>query len=378
MSIYLDYNATTPLDPEVLTAMQPSLSGPPANASSLHRFGRIARDAVEQARAEVAALVGARPGELTFTSGATESNNLALKGTMAAAVPGARLLYGSTEHPSVLEAAEALGRAGYAVEPIAMTRSGLVDWPRFQAQLDRAPVALVALMLANNETGVIADIARAAACVHARDGLLLVDAVQAAGKIEVDFDALGADLLSLSAHKIYGPKGIGALLVRAGIEVEPLLHGGGQEHGRRGGTENVPAIIGFGAAAELARRELPMRCARMRALRDRFEAGLADLPGAQIFGAGPARLPNTVQFVIPGWEGEALLMALDRRGIGVSSGSACASGRGEPSHVLLAMGIERDLAYGAVRVSLGKDSSESDVDRMLAALGALHPMSSAA
>lgn len=370
MPIYFDHNATTPLDPRVLEAMLPYFGGPYGNASSVHRYGRAARDAIEAARAQVAALAGAEASELIWTSGATESNNLALRGLTEGLAPG-RVLYGATEHPAVLEAAEALGPHGWAVETIAMTGSGLVDWPEFEAQLKRAPLRLAALMVANNETGVIQDLPRAAELVHAQGALLHADAVQAAGKIVLDFAASGADLMSLSAHKLYGPKGVGALIVKPGVELNRQQHGGGQERGLRGGTENLAAIVGFGVAAELAGQELASREAHTRALRDRLETGLRQLSGITIFGADAPRLPNTSQFGVAGWEGEALLMALDRKGIAVSSGSACASGTGEPSHVLLGMGLSRDTAFTAIRVSLGVGNGEAEVDRFLAVLGEL-------
>lgn len=368
MPIYLDHNATTHLDPRVLEAMMPYLSGPAANASSLHRYGRLARDAVEAARAQVAQLIGAQPGEIVWTSGGTEANNLALKGTTLGAPP-ARLLYGATDHPAVMEAAESLREQGWGVEPVAVDHDGLVDRPAFEAQLAHGRVRLVSVMRANNETGVIQDLARLAPRVHAAGAWLHVDAVQAAGKITVDMDALGADLLSVSSHKIYGPKGIGALAVKPQVELRPLLHGGAQERGLRGGTENVAAIAGFGAAAQLALAELDARAARALALRERLEAGLRAIAGVVIFGAGaPQRLPNTLQFALAGYEGEALLMQLDRKGIAVSSGSACASGSGAPSHVLMAMGYDAATAKGAVRVSLGKDNTADEIDRLLAVL----------
>ncbi|WP_028080530.1 cysteine desulfurase family protein [Solimonas soli] len=367
MAVYFDNNATTRLDARVLEAMLPYLSGPYGNASSLHRFGRAARDAIERAREQVAALVNGRPKDLIWTSGGTESNNLALKGVCEAARP-TRLLYGITEHPAVLETAEALRARGWQVETVATDGEGRVDWARFERQLAGGPLRLVSLMRANNETGVIQDVARAATLVHAAGAWLHVDAVQAAGKIAVDFAALDADLMSLSSHKIYGPKGIGALLRKAEVELLPLHHGGWQEQGLRGGTENVAAIVGFGAAAELAQQELEARGAHLRALRDRLEAGLRALPGTRIFGDGVERLPNTLQFALRGYEGEALLMQLDRKGFAVSSGSACASGRGEPSHVLLGMGIEREIAAGAIRVSFGKDNTMAEVEQFLALL----------
>lgn len=368
MPTYLDHNATTHLDPRVLEAMMPHLSGPSANASSLHRYGRMARDAVEQARVQVARLIGCEAGEIVWTSGGTESNNLALKGTTAG-VPASRVLYGATDHPAVMEAAESLKPLGWGVEPIAVDRDGLIDYAVFERQLAAGPVRLVSVMRANNETGVIQDVARVAVLAHAAGALMHVDAVQAAGKIAVDLYALDADLLSLSAHKIYGPKGCGALAVRSHVELHAVQHGGAQERRMRGGTENVAAIVGFGAAAELAVAEMDARATHTRALRERLEAGLRARPDAVIFGGGaPERLPNTLQFALAGWDGEALLMALDRKGYAVSSGSACASGSGEPSHVLLAMGFDRVTAKGAVRASFGRDNSAGDVDGLLAAL----------
>lgn len=367
MPIYLDNNATTHLDPRVLEAMLPYLSGPAANASSLHRYGRLARDAVEAARAQIAQLVGAQPSEVIWTSGGTEANNLAIKGVTGPLAP-ARLLYGATEHPSVMEAAESRAARGWAVEAIAVDRLGHVVESALQAQLAKADVKLVSLMRANNETGVIQDVARWATPIHAAGAWLHVDAVQAAGKLPVDIGELGADLMSLSSHKIYGPKGIGALIVRAEVELRPLMHGGAQERGRRGGTENVAAIAGFGRAAELAMQELAQRSAHLLPLRERLEAGLRAIPGVLIFGVGAERLPNTLQFALAGYDGEALLMQLDRRGIAVSSGSACASGNGEPSHVLIAMGYGPVTAKGAIRVSLGKDNTADDIDRVLAVL----------
>lgn len=369
MPVYLDNNATTTLDARVLEAMQPYLSGPYGNPSSLHRFGRAARDALEAARAQLAQLLDAQPQEVVWTSGATESNNLALRGSLLAAVPAGRILYGATEHPAVLETAEALGRHGAQVASIAVDEQGLVQWPAFEAQLCAGPVTLVALMRANNETGVLQDVARAAELAHAHGAALLVDAVQALGKLPLSFAELGADLMSVTAHKLHGPRGAGALIVRSGTPLEPLLSGGGQEHGLRGGTENLAAIVGFGAAAALACEELEQRQAHCLGLREHLEAGLAALGGITVFGAGAPRLPGTVQFGVEGFEGEALLMQLDRRGFAVSSGSACSSGKGQPSHVLLAMGIPHDIAYSAIRVSVSKDTSRAQLDAFLAALG---------
>lgn len=376
MPAYLDHNASTPVDPRVLEAMLPYLSGPYGNPSSLHRYGRLARDAVERARGQVAALVGAQPGELIWTSGGTEANNLALKGVCQGGQAG-RLLYGASEHPAVMEAAESLRAAGWPVEVIAVDAQGRIAESAFRQQLLAGPVRLVSLMRANNETGVIHELAPWGSAIHAAGGWLHMDATQAAGKLPLDFATLGADLLTLSSHKLYGPKGVGALVVRAEVELQPLLHGGAQEKGLRGGTENLPAIVGFGAAAELAQQELETRMAHQLALRERLDAGLRALPGVRLFGDGAPRLANTTQFGLAGWDGEALLMHLDRRGYAVSSGSACASGSGEPSHVLLAMGVEPMAAKGAVRVSLGKDSQQSEVDGLLRVLNELRVSGSA-
>ena len=368
MPTYLDHNATTHLDPRVLEAMLPYLSGPSANASSLHRYGRIARDAVEQARAQVAKLVRCEAKEIVWTSGGTEANNLALKG-MTAGVPASRVLYGATDHPAVMEAAESLVALGWGVEAIAVDTCGLISFHALEQQLARDAVRLISVMRANNETGVIQDVERVAQLAHAMQALVHVDAVQALGKIALDVNALDCDLMSLSAHKIYGPKGAGALVVRSHVDLAAIQHGGAQERGLRGGTENVAAIVGFGAAAELAAAELDARAVQALQLRERLQAALQAMPSVILFGAKAAqRLPNTVQFAIDGWDGEALLMALDRKGFAVSSGSACASGSGEPSHVLLAMGHDRVTAKGAIRVSFGKDNSVEDVAGFLAAL----------
>lgn len=351
--------------------MQPYLSGLYGNPSSLHRYGRASRDAVEAARADVASLVGADPSEIIWTSGGTESSNFAIKGVAMAARKVTRLLYGATEHAAVMDPAEAMRMAGWSVEAIPVNEHGLLDVEVLIRYVSRAPFLLAALMLANNETGVIQDIASCSRVIHEFGGLILVDAVQAAGKVPIDVANLGADLLALSAHKLHGPRGVGALVRRSGVDLAPLLHGGGQEHGMRSGTENVAAIVGFASAAKLAKEKLQSRIAAMGGLRKRLECGLHRLPGVRVFAEASPRLPNTVLFSLTGYEGEALLMALDRMGIAVSSGSACHSGRGEPSHVLRAMGVTRDEALGAVRVSLSEENSTEEVDRFLTALSTL-------
>lgn len=367
MPVYFDHNATTHLDPQVLEAMLPYLSGPSANASSLHRFGRMARDAVERARAQLACALGCEADEIIWTSGGTEADNLAVKG---ATTPDGRVLYGATEHPAVMEAADSLGAVRAA--SIAVDAQGVICLASLQQEL-AAGAQLISVMCANNETGVIQELAPIAKRARAAGALLHVDAVQALGKLPLSLQDMGCDLLSVSAHKIYGPKGCGALVVRNHTDLKAIIHGGAQEGTLRGGTENVAAIVGFGEAAQIAARELDSRAHHCLQLRQRLEQGLKQMDGALIFGEASPRLPNTVQFAVPGWEGEALLMALDRKGFAVSSGSACASGSGEPSHVLTAMGYDRDTAKGAVRVSLGKDNRAQQVDDFLAALRALQP-----
>ena len=365
MPIYFDHNATTPLDPRVLEAMLPYLTDAAyGNPSSVHRFGRAARQALDSAREQVAALVGAQSSQLFFTSGGTEADNLALKG-FAQRYPAKRILVSSTEHAAVIEPADALARQGIAVEKLPVDAQGRVDPSALDAQLRQGDVGLVSVMWANNETGVIQDIPAIAQRVQAAGGALHCDAVQAAGKLPLDFAGSGAQLMTLSAHKIYGPRGIGALIVDKTLELEPLQHGGGQEKGMRGGTENLAAAVGFGIAAELARQELEQRATHARHLRDRLQAGLREIPGTVIFGDGAERLPNTVQFGTPGFESETLLMSLDRKGIAVSSGSACHSGKTEPSHVLMAMGVEKGLALSAIRVSFGQGNTAAEVDRFL-------------
>lgn len=366
MSIYLDHNATAPLDPRTLAAMQPWLAGVHGNPSSVHRYGRAAHAALEQARAQVAALAGAKPSQVVFTGGGTEADNLALKGVCSGA-PG-RLLVGTVEHSAVLGPAEALAKQGWEVDRIPVDGEGRYDLKALDTLLKNKDVKLVSAMLANNETGVIQDIPAIARRVHAAGALLHCDAVQAAGKMPMDLGALGADLLTLSAHKLNGPRGLGALVMDRRVDLMPLVDGGGQEQGLRGGTENLAGIVGFGSAAELAKTELGERAQHARALRDTLEAEVKKLPGARVFSAGGERLPNTLQFGIEGIDGEWLVMELDKRGIAVSSGSACHSGSGEPSHVLTAMGLPPAVAKGALRASFGLGNGRADAEAAAAAL----------
>ena len=368
MPVYLDHNATTPLDTRVLEAMLPYLTEHHGNPSSAHRFGRVARAAVDKAREHVAELVNAQPGQVIFTSGGTEANNLAIKGVTVMNKPG-WLAIGATEHASVTEAAVSLKSDGWQVSQFPVDDQGCLIEAEIDSILSLCPT-LVSVMWANNETGVVQDIAALSGRMRARGALIHTDAVQAAGKIEVDFAASGVHMMSLSAHKIHGPKGVGALIVDKSVELEPMLHGGGQEKDRRSGTENVAAIVGFGAAASLAKARLADYSARVMSMRNRLESELRALGGIEIFGATAERLPNTVCFGAVGIDGETLLLSLDRAGIAVSSGSACASTNRAPSPVLQAMGIDADLSLGAIRVSLGSGNTDNDIDAFVAALAA--------
>ena len=366
MPVYLDHNATTPLDPAVREAMMPWFRERFGNASSRHEYGRAARKAIDEARGQVAAAVNAHPSEVIFTSGGSEANNLFLKGAAALLKPGL-VAVGAIEHPCVREPARQLVRSGWRSELIAVDGEGRIDLQAFEGLLADKP-RLVSVMLANNETGVIQDVAALAAKVRAKGGWMHCDAVQALGKIEVDFRALGVHGLTVSAHKIYGPLGAGALILDKRVELAPLVAGGGQERNLRSGTENVMAIVGFGKACELAVTAREERALRLAGLQRRLEAGLAQF-GARIFSAGAARLSNTSFFAIEGVDGETLVGKLDRAGFAVASGSACSSANPEPSHTLMAMGVEAGLARAAVRVSLGAGSSQQDVDGFLKALG---------
>lgn len=358
--VYLDHNATTPLDPSVLEAMLPVLRQEHGNPSSIHGFGQRARAIVEDARAEVAALVAAQPTDVVFTGSGTEADNLAVRGVALAAREGRRkIVYAAFEHHAVVNTARALGREGFPVEAVKALPGGQVDLDDLAARVDDR-TALVCLMLANNETGVVQPVAEAVALARRHGALVLCDAVQAAGKLPVDFAALGADLLALSAHKIYGPKGVGALVVRRGTKLEPLLRGGAQERNRRAGTENVAGIAGFGAAARLAQSRLGADAARLAALRDDLEARLLAIPDAQVNGAAP-RVANTTNVSFAGTDAESLLMALDLEGLAVSTGAACAAGAVEPSHVLRAMGLPMARVQASLRFSLGRDTTAEEV-----------------
>jgi cysteine desulfurase len=366
---YFDWNATAPLRPQAAAALTQAL-GVPGNPSSVHAEGRAARRLVERAREQVAALVGAEPGNVVFTSGGTEANMLALTPAIETAQekqPRDRLVLSAIEHVSVLSG----GRFPKgSVAAIRVAADGRFDLAALSDAVARASRPLVSLMLANNETGVVQPVAAAAAIAHAAGGLLHVDAVQGPGRIACDIGALGADLMTISAHKLGGPKGVGALVRRADdIHFpDPLIRGGGQERGLRAGTENVAAIAAFGAAAHAAREHGAAEAERMRTLRDALEAGLkAITPHAVIFGEAAERLPNTTLFAVEGMKAETAVIAFDLEGIAVSSGAACSSGKVQPSHVLAAMGVSPVLTRGAVRMSLGWSTTESDIECLLGA-----------
>jgi cysteine desulfurase len=364
--IYLDWNATTPLRPEAREAMTAAwdLSG---NPSSVHAEGRQARKLVEDARASISGAVGALARNVIFTSGGTEANALALTpGLRRGAGHGVeRLAVSAIEHVSVLAGGrfptEAISRVG-------VTSSGLLDLDRLCAMLEGGPPALVSVMLANNETGAVQPVKEAAEIVHSAGGLLHVDAIQAFGKIPIEINEINADLITVSAHKVGGPKGVGALVLAEAVQgFEPVLRGGGQEKGRRAGTENVAGIAGFGAAAKAAMGALADEAIRLESLRNRLESGLRKTPGVIVFSADARRLPNTTLFTVPGLRAETAVIGFDLAGIAVSSGSACSSGKVQPSHVLEAMGFGPKLAQGAVRLSLGWSTSDADIDRCLEA-----------
>ncbi|HEX2223675.1 MAG TPA: cysteine desulfurase family protein [Thermoanaerobaculia bacterium] len=363
-SVYLDHNATTPLDPRVREALLPWLGELHGNPSSLHRFGQAARNAVEEAREKVAFLLGARPLEVVFTASGTEANNAVLFGLFK---DGGHLVISALEHPSIRRAAERLEEQGTAVTRVPPGPDGVVPAATVAAAL-RPDTRLVCLMLANNELGTLQPVAEVAALCRERKVPVLCDAVQAVGKVPVDVAALGVDFLTLGGHKFHGPLGAAALWVRKGASLPGYLVGGSQERRRRASTENVPAVVGLGAAAEIAAAELPERARHLAALRDRFEAGLAGIPDAIVHCQGSPRLPNTSNVAFLGAEGEALLIRLDLAGFAVSTGSACSSGAVEPSKTLIAIGLSPEEALSTLRVSVGLPNRPEEIDAFLAAL----------
>ncbi|HEV2388969.1 MAG TPA: cysteine desulfurase NifS [Candidatus Acidoferrales bacterium] len=366
--IYFDHNATTPVEPAVLAAMLPFLEQDFGNASSIHSFGQHARVAVERAREQVAALIGARPAEIVFTSGGTEADNLAIFGLVRASrATRKHVITTAIEHHAVLNACQALETAGVDVTYVPVSPEGVVD-PADVRRALRPETLLASVMLANNELGTIQPVEEIGRIVAEANVWFHTDAVQAAGKLPIDVARLGVDLLSLSGHKICAPKGVGALYVRAGTRLEPLAFGGHHERDRRPGTENVPGIVALGRAAELAIERLASESARLAALRDRLECGVLErIPAARVNGGGP-RVPNTTNITFSYIEGESLVIALDLKGVACSTGAACSSGAVEPSHVLTAIGLEPGDARASLRFSLGHSNTVAEVDQALSIL----------
>ncbi|GAB4254549.1 MAG: cysteine desulfurase NifS [Acidobacteriota bacterium] len=364
--IYLDNNATSPLDPQVLEAMLPYLREHFGNPSSVHQFGQTARKAVEEAREAVAAFLHAHPEEIVFTSGGTEADNTALLGVAAALrTRGRHVVTGAAEHPAVLRSAEVLEQRGFDVTYLRPAPDGTLE-PEAVLEVLRDDTILVSLMAANNETGVCFPVEKLGPQLRARGIVFHTDAVQAAGKIPVDVEVWQVDLLSLSAHKFHGPKGVGALYVRRGTPLEPYLLGGGQERGLRGGTHNTAGIVGLGRAVQLAAEHLEVMSGRVRALRDRLEQGLQEkIPETVVNGATTQRLPHVSNLSFLGAHGESLMISLDLEGIAVSTGAACHSGTTAPSHVLTAMGLPEQQIQGAVRFSLSRFTTEKEVEEAL-------------
>lgn len=378
--VYLDHNATTAVEPDVLDAMLPYLSGEFGNAASIHTFGQRARAAVETAREQVAALIGARPQEIVFTSGGTEADNHAIFGVAqsllaaphdgSGATPSKHIITTTIEHEAVLNTCQALEKRGVEVTYLPVDRDGLIS-PTEARQAIRKETVLITVMHANNELGTVEPLEEIGRIAADADVYFHTDAVQSAGKLPIDVNALRLDLLSLSGHKFYAPKGIGALYIRGGTRLQQLLYGGHHQRGFRPGTENVAGIVGLGKAAELARKSLSEDAARVSALRDRLERGLLSrVPHSHANGAGAPRTPNTTNITFPGIEGEALVIALDLKGLACSTGAACSSGAVEPSHVLTAIGLSADEARASLRFSLGRHTTAAEIDFALQAVPA--------
>lgn len=367
--VYLDHAATTPLHEEVLEAMLPFLKEHFGNASSIHGFGREARSAVEKAREQVAKAIGADTKEIFFTSGGTESDNLAIQGVVRALRgKGKHIITSQIEHHAVLDTCQFLEKEGYDVTYVPVDEYGVVD-PQQVAKAIREDTLLISIMLANNEVGSIQPIAEISQLAKKHGVYVHTDAVQAVGSIPVDVNELGVDLLTLSAHKFYGPKGIGALYVRRGTPIKPIAHGGGQERKLRPGTENVAGIVGLGKAIGIAVRDLKTEQQKITAMRDKLINGIFErIPHVRLNGHPEQRLPGNVNMSFLYVEGESLILALDMQGIGVSSGSACTSGSLEPSHVLMSMGLDHQTAHGSLRMTLGRANSEEDIDYVLEVL----------
>ena len=370
MRIYLDHNATTPVDTEAVDAMTRALQHLFGNASSVHYYGQQAKAAIDDARSAVAALIGAEPAEVIFTSGGTEADNFAIRGAAEALeVTGRKhLITSGIEHEAVLNTFKALAKRGWRTTVLPVDARGIVLGDRLREAMTD-DTALVSVMHANNEIGTVQPIAELAAIAHSHGALFHTDAVQSAGKIQVNVRALGVDLLAVSAHKFYGPKGIGALWAKRGVRLSPFLSGGKQERNRRAGTENVPGAIGMGVAATRALKKMDAEAARLAALRDRLENGiLSAVPNTDVNGAREARVPNTTNISFDRIEAESLLIALDLEGVAVSTGSACSSGTLEPSHVLKAMGLSSHRAQNSIRFSLGESNTEEQIDHVISIL----------
>jgi cysteine desulfurase len=366
--VYFDHNATTSLDDKVLEAMLPYLRERFGNASSRHELGTVARRAVDTARQQVGALVNAQPSQVIFVSGGTEGNNLYIKGAAGYLKP-TQVAVSAIEHPCIAKPAQELARQGWKLRKLAATREGQIELADVDAAL-KEPTGIVSVMLVNNETGVVLDVPAVAERARAAKAWMHTDAVQALGKVPVDFRALGVHAMTISAHKIYGPKGAAALVVDKRLQLRPLIHGGGHEQGLRSGTENVAAIVGFGAACELAAGRMQQLAQRLEAMRGRLERGLHEM-GAVIFGEAAPRVANTSYFAFKGIMGETLVIELDKAGWAVAPGAACSSANPEPSATLLAMGVDPELARGAVRFSLGAGNTPQQVDDFLRALKAV-------
>lgn len=365
MSIYLDYNSTTPVDPRVLAAMLPYLAENFGNANSIHSSGQRARAAVDAARQAVAELLGAKAAEIVFTCGGTEADNLAIFGIVNPCdQPRKHVVTTAIEHHAVLNTAQALEKQGVDVTYVPVSREGIVD-PEDLREAIRPETVLLSVMLANNEIGTIQPIEEIGRIAAEEDVYFHCDAVQAAGKMAIDVRKLGVDVLSISGHKLYAPKGVGALFVKAGTELGPMFFGGHHERDRRPGTENVPGIVGLGKAAQLAMENLDADAARLAALRDRFENALLTLPGVRVNGSVRGRAPNTSNLSFEAAGGEALVIALDLQGVMCSSGAACSSGAVEPSHVLTAIGLTPDQARSSLRFSLGRPTTEQEIDEAI-------------
>jgi len=360
-SVYFDHAATTPVDRRVLERMLPFFCEDYGNPSELHRLGREARLAVETARSQVAAALGAGDKEIVFTAGGTESDNLALFGYLQRFEPG-HFIIGAIEHPAVMEAARALNRLGWAVDFIPVDEYGTIDLDAYE-QAFRDDTRLASVMFANNVVGTIQPVAELARIAHEKGAVFHTDAVQAVGSVPIDVQDLGVDMLTISGHKLYGPKGIGALYAKRGTRLTPMIHGGGHERRLRSGTENVPGIVGLGAALEIAVAEMPETKPRLEGMRDRMAAAvIGSVPDTMYLGHPTERLPGNVAFTVRYIEGESMLLQLDTHGYMVSSGSACASGSLEPSHVILALGLGAEEAHGSLRISLGRENTDDEID----------------